>query len=252
MGQQRGVFREPGPVHAVEDCMCEFDDVAILKVLAAGKDAAEQDRGIDGRDFGVPDSFAGIDVGEVIEESAMRRQLPPKKYECRNDAQARVLVGDEAALFCNADCGQAKTGGRDACDYAGVLDARTLQRSLINPVCGLACSQKKRKAAAFQIVKKLIILRRKGGRRREGAGAGSLCRLSAWCCAGACAHTGRAFHGASGRPSETPAIWRSSWRREVRFCAGRLFCEFVLRYFRRFHLHFHPCSFRPSIIRPGN
>ena len=166
MGQQCGVFREPGPVHAVENCMCQFDDVAILKVLAAGEDAAEQYCGVDRRDFGVPDSFAGIDVGEVIEESAMRRQLPPKKYERRDDAQARVLVGDVAALFCDADCGQAKTGGGDACDHAGVVDAHV---AAVFDQSGLRIGllPEEEETAAFKIVQKLIILRRKGGRRRE-------------------------------------------------------------------------------------
>src|ERR1700678_4251499 len=97
--------------------MGQLDDLAIIKVPSAGKDTAKQDCGIDGRDFGVPYPFARIDVGKVIEESAMRRQRLPKKCERRTHAQARVLVGDEAALFCNADCGQAKTGGRNASDY---------------------------------------------------------------------------------------------------------------------------------------
>ncbi len=59
--------------------MCQLDNVAILKVLAAGKDAAKQNGGIDGRDFRVPDSFPGIDVGKVVEESAMRRQRVAKE-----------------------------------------------------------------------------------------------------------------------------------------------------------------------------
>ena len=69
--------------------MCQLDDVAIRKVLAAGQDAAEQDGGVDRGDFGIPDPFAGVDVGEVIEESAMRRQLPPKKYEGVDSADGR-------------------------------------------------------------------------------------------------------------------------------------------------------------------
>ena len=83
----------------------------------------KQDSGIDRRDFRVPDSFAGIDVGEVIEKSAMRRQLSPKKYERRDDAQPRVLVGDKAAFFCDADGRQAEAGRRDAGDDAGVVAA---------------------------------------------------------------------------------------------------------------------------------
>src|SRR5580692_6456003 len=102
--------------------MGKFDDVAILKVLAAGKDAAKQDCGVDRRDLGVPDSLACIDVREVKEKSAMRRQLPPQKYQSSDNPQTRVLMRDKTALFRNADCAQAKAGRRDARDHAGVVD----------------------------------------------------------------------------------------------------------------------------------
>ena len=70
--------------------MRQLDDVAILKMPAAGEDAAKQDCGIDGRDFRVPDSFPRIDVGKVIEEAAMRRQRSPQKGEGRDHPQAVV------------------------------------------------------------------------------------------------------------------------------------------------------------------
>src|SRR5580704_1797066 len=104
--------------------MGQLDNVVIVKVLAAGEDAAKQDRRIDGRDLRVPQSLAGIDVGKVIEEAAMRGQSSPKKGEGRQHAQASVLARDKAALFCNADGGQAKTGGSDAAHHPGVVDAR--------------------------------------------------------------------------------------------------------------------------------
>ena len=73
MGQQRGVLGEPGPVHAVEDGVGQLADFGIVKVLAAHEHAAEQNRGVDRGDLGIPDALAGVDVGEVIEKSAMGR-----------------------------------------------------------------------------------------------------------------------------------------------------------------------------------
>ena len=71
-------------------------------------------------------------------------------------------MGDVAALFRNADCGQAKPGGRDACDDAGVVDADI---AAIFDQSGLRIGllPEEEETAAFQIVQKLIILRRKGG-----------------------------------------------------------------------------------------
>ena len=88
--------------------MRQLDDVAILKILPAGKDAAKQDRGIDRRDFRVPDSLPRVDVGKVIVEPAMRGQRSLKKGERRNHAQTRVLMRNEAARLGDADRRQAK------------------------------------------------------------------------------------------------------------------------------------------------
>ena len=51
--------------------------VLVLEILLAGEGSAKQHGGVDGRDFGVPHAFAGVDIGEVIEEAAMRGQLVP-------------------------------------------------------------------------------------------------------------------------------------------------------------------------------
>src|SRR5579859_6900513 len=136
--------------------MCKFDDVAVLKVLPAGKNAAQQDRGVHRRDLGVPYSFARIDIGEVKEESPMRRQLLPKKYQCRDHPQSRILVGNEAALFRNADCTQAEASGRDTCDHAGVVNADV---AAIFNQSGLRIGllPEEQETAAFQIVQKLIV-----------------------------------------------------------------------------------------------
>ena len=80
---------------------------------------------------------------------------------------------------------------------------------------------------------------RSSGERAAASGgrdAGSLRRLFVRC-AGTCAHTGRAFHGANGRARETPAIWRSSRRREECFSISSAFSSMLIRAIR---------------IRPGN
>src|SRR5258708_18532398 len=149
--------------------MSKSDDVAISKVLAAGKNAAEQDCGIDGRDFRVPYSFAGIDIGKVKEEAAMRWQLLPKTIECRNHAQACILMRDETALFCNADCSQSKTGGRNACHDTGVRCAHVA--AIFNqPGLRIGLLPEEEKSLVFKIFQKLLILLRKD----------SLCRNRYW------------------------------------------------------------------------
>ena len=197
------------------------------KVLAAGKNAAKQDCGIDRRDFRVPHSFPGIDVGKVIEESAMRRQCSPKKRERRQHAQASVLVGDEAALLRDADRSQAKAGGGDAGHDPRVRRARVA--AVFNQArlrTGLLPEEEE--IAAFKIVQELLILRRKG----VWGAAGPYAACRPWACV--CASAARSVHGASGRPMETPAICRSSWRRDLTMLARVDHCANVCR-LRQFH-----------------
>src|SRR5258707_179121 len=145
--------------------MRQLDNVAILKVPAAGKDPAKQNGGVHRRDFRVPDSFPGIDVGKVVEESAMRRQRVPKKSEGRNHAQASVLVRDEGALFCNADRRQAKAGGCNACHHAGVGCAGV---AAVFNQAGLRAGllPEEEEVTVFKVVQELLLLRRKGIWRR--------------------------------------------------------------------------------------
>src|ERR1700733_13102091 len=136
--------------------MRKLDNVAIMKVLTAHEDAAEQDSRTDRRECRVPYSFARIDIGKVKKESAMGWQLFPKKIERRNHAEARVTMGDESALFCNADCSQSKTGGGNAChdaivprnDIAAIFNQSGLRIGLL---------PEEEESLAFKIVQKLII-----------------------------------------------------------------------------------------------
>src|ERR1700721_2248153 len=91
-----------------------------LKVLPASQNSAEQDRGVDGRDFGIPHALAGVDVGEVIEESSMSRHLLPEKTQSGQSPVARVGERNVSAFFCDAQCGQAESGGRNTA-YVGII-----------------------------------------------------------------------------------------------------------------------------------
>ena len=56
------------------------------------------------------------------EESAMRRDLVPKKGERSDDALARLFVRNKASLFRDTDGGEAKTAGCNAGHRIGILD----------------------------------------------------------------------------------------------------------------------------------
>src|SRR5580704_9926136 len=105
MRQQRGVFRKPGPVHAIEDEIGQLSDSGMSEMLAAGEDSAEQDRGIDRRHLGIPNSFSRVDVREVIEETAMLRQFSPQKAKGGNRSFNRRIPGNETPLLSNAQRG---------------------------------------------------------------------------------------------------------------------------------------------------
>ena len=137
-------------------------------MLAAGEDAAEQDRGVDGGDFRVPDAFAGVDVGEVKEESAMGGQLSSTETtRVLTTRSARRPGARRSRAFLAMQMAVRPKPVEAMLATMPVSLTRTLQRSLIRPVCGLACSQKKRKLA-FELVEELIVLGGKcGGWKRR-------------------------------------------------------------------------------------
>ncbi len=147
--------------------MRQLDDVAIVKVPAAREYSAQQNGRIDRRYFRVPDSLPGIDVGKVIVESAMRWQRSPKEGERCYHPQARVLVGNEPALFGNAYRRQAKAGrgnaGHDTCIrgacVAAVFNQAGLRARLL---------PEEEEVAPFKVVQELLFFRREGRLRRRG------------------------------------------------------------------------------------
>ena len=146
--------------------MGQLVDVPVLEMLPAGEHAAKQDRRIDRRDLRVPDPLAGVDIGEVIEEAAMRGQLVPEK-ESVSTTRARASARLTKPRFSPMQMA-VRPKPVDAMLAARLVSlVRTLQRSLISPVCGLACSQKNRKLACSSRSGTGHLRARGGGRRRR-------------------------------------------------------------------------------------
>jgi hypothetical protein len=94
----------------------------------------------------------------VIEESAMRGQLVPQERQALDNAQARFGITHEAALFSDANGGQAKASGRDTRGCACVRDAN-ITAILGQPGWRICLLPEEEKAAMLKIVQELFILR---------------------------------------------------------------------------------------------
>jgi hypothetical protein len=156
MRDQRGVFGEPAPIDAVEDEVRKFDDRGMAEMLAAGDDTAEQDRGVDRRYFGVEHALAGFGIGEVIEESAMVRQLLPQEAKRGEEALHEGGGWHVLALIGDTECGHAEARGGNTGGAAGIVGVH------IGPVfdhAGFCVTlfPKEKEAGAFQFVEKRII-----------------------------------------------------------------------------------------------
>ena len=158
MGEQCGVFRKPRPIDAAEDQVGQLHDIGMPEVFTASQDSTEEYGGVDGGDFGVPHALAGVDVGEVIEESAMMRHFFPQEAEGGKDALQGGAPGNEAALLGDAQRGQAETGGGDA-SYDAFVGCLHIAAVLDHSSLGAGLLPEEEKIGAFQIVQKLVIFR---------------------------------------------------------------------------------------------
>ena len=96
--------------------MRKLFDLAVLEMLPAGEDAAKQNRSVDRRYFGVPNSLAGVDIREMIEKAAMVRQLIVQEPESCKDARFGFGARNIPAHISYTERGQTKTSGRNAGD----------------------------------------------------------------------------------------------------------------------------------------
>jgi hypothetical protein len=74
-------------------------------VLPAGEYAAQQDCGINRRNFGVVYSLAGIHIHEVVEKTVSVRHLVEKETQRSLDTRNNAGVGHVAALVRDAEGG---------------------------------------------------------------------------------------------------------------------------------------------------
>src|SRR5260370_8885916 len=93
----------------------------MAEVLATSKHSAQQNGCIHGRNFRVPNPFPGVEIGEVVEESPMMRQLFPQESKGRENALQCRFSGDEATLVADAERGEAEPGCRNAGHYSLVI-----------------------------------------------------------------------------------------------------------------------------------
>jgi hypothetical protein len=74
-------------------------------VLPAGEYAAQQDRGINRRNFGVVYSLPCIHMHEVVEETVLVRHLVEKETQRSLDTRNKAGAGHVAALVRDAEGG---------------------------------------------------------------------------------------------------------------------------------------------------
>src|SRR5262249_1544873 len=117
MGKESGVFREPGPIHPIEDEVAELRHRRVAKKLAAGQDSAQENCRIDRRHFGVEHAFAGFRIGKGVKESAMVGELLPQKAEGHENPLQNCGRRNEPTLRANAESCQSEAR---RCNRGGV------------------------------------------------------------------------------------------------------------------------------------
>src|SRR5580693_256751 len=137
----------------------------MAKVLAARKDSAEQNGGIDGGNLGIPNSFSTVNVGKVVKEPAVVRQLLPQEPEGDKHAFQGITGGDQAALFSDAKSRQTETGGGDTGYYPLIIRA-DVASVFHHPRLGAGLIPEVTEVGDFQFVQKPVVLRRQ--RRQAG------------------------------------------------------------------------------------
>src|SRR3984893_2580610 len=98
-------------------------NLGVIEIGAAGQDSADEDRRIDGRDFGLEHALAILKIEKVAEETMCLGHARFDKAEGVSHAIADLLFVFPAAKVGNAQAGEAKSGCGDAGDVARVRSA---------------------------------------------------------------------------------------------------------------------------------
>jgi len=117
---ERSVVSSASQVHSTRSKR-QLGDGFVAEVLLAGEDSAQQHGRIDRRYLGIPHPFTRVDIGEMVEKTAMRGQLVPQERQRLCDARAGIGAAHKTALFANADGRQGESRRGDAGHKAGIL-----------------------------------------------------------------------------------------------------------------------------------
>src|ERR1700693_3255227 len=91
-----------------------------LEMSPASEKAAQQDGGINGRDFGIPNSFSRVNVGEMVEKTSMCGHLFPEKAQSSQHPVPSIGRRNKFPSLTDAKSCQAKSCGRDT-GYDGIV-----------------------------------------------------------------------------------------------------------------------------------
>src|SRR5580693_6797616 len=140
-----------------------------LEMSPASEQAAQQDGGIYGRDFGIPNSFSRINVGEMVEKTSMCGHLFPQKAQSSQYPVPSIGRRNKFPLLTDAKSCQAKSCGRNTGHYgivifqdiASIPDQTSLHPRLIPEVL---------EVSLLHFLQKIIVLLRESARgwRRLG------------------------------------------------------------------------------------
>ncbi len=116
--------------------------------------------GVDGGNFGIPDSLPGLHIGEVVEEAAMCNRLYPTENEsARITRSCASAVCDVAALVADTERGQCKPGRSDTRHYP-VVGSSNVAPIFHQTRLRVRLLYKKEEVRSFQLLQKLVVFRR--------------------------------------------------------------------------------------------
>src|SRR5208282_5405343 len=107
------------------------------EMLPAGENSAEQDGGVDGGDFRIPNSLASINIAEVIEEAPMVGQFLPQETQGIESARFGRPTQNIFAFFSDAQSSQPEARCRNASDFVcdGIASVASVQYEPCFRVC---------------------------------------------------------------------------------------------------------------------
>ena len=152
----------------------------MTEIFAAGENSAQQDRGVDGGDFRIPDSLAGVDVRPMKEKPAMGGHLLPKKLQAGKHADQDRARRAVAALVSDTERREAEAGGGNARNNSFIRRQRGIAAILYQARVGVGLFPEKEEAGLFQLIQKGVVFDRELWVRRDFRGSRACQRRGGW------------------------------------------------------------------------